>query len=67
MQKKNLLMDGLIVHGCRIGRHANVAQESIRVPRRNIHAAAESNRQMSEITADADALFAAETSTIPAL
>ena len=47
----------VIVHRCRVGRHANVTQKSIRVTRRNIHAAAESDCEMGEIAADADALL----------
>jgi hypothetical protein len=42
----------VIVHRCRVRRHANVAQKSIRVTRWNIHAAAESDREMGEIAAD---------------
>src|ERR1700724_321960 len=48
---------GIIVHRGRVRRHANVAQKSIRVTRRNIHAAAKSDREMGEIPADADALL----------
>jgi hypothetical protein len=47
----------VIVHRGRVWRHANVTQRSIRVTRRNIQAAAESDREMGEIAADADALL----------
>src|ERR1700722_8537586 len=47
------LEPGAEIHGRRIGGHADVAQIAGAVPRRNIEAAAEGDRQMREVAADA--------------
>ena len=46
-----------VIHRSWIRRHADVAQKPIGVTRRNIHAAAESDREMGEIAANAHPLL----------
>src|SRR5271166_5917661 len=50
------LEPGAEVHRGGIGRHADIAEIAVHVARRNVHAPAKADRQMSEITADAGAL-----------
>ena len=47
---------GAEVHRRRVGRNADVAEIAGAIARRDVHAAAERDRQMGEIAADADAL-----------
>src|SRR6516162_3496541 len=47
----------IIIHRSRIRRHTDVAQKPICVTRRNVHAAAEGDREMGEIAANTDALL----------
>jgi hypothetical protein len=47
----------VVIHWSRIRRHAYVAQKTIGVTSRNVHAAAESDREMSEIAANAHPLL----------
>jgi hypothetical protein len=47
----------VIVHWSRVRRHAYVAQKTIGVTRRYVHAAAESDREMGEVAANADPLL----------
>src|SRR5271163_1448105 len=48
---------GDVVHWRWVWRDADVAQKSIRVTRRNIHAPAESNCEMGKVATDADTLL----------
>ena len=45
------LEPGVEVHGRRIGRHPDVAEITVHVARRNVHAAAERHGEMGEVTA----------------
>ena len=47
---------GIEIHRCWVWRHADVAEISVAVARRNVHAAAERDREMREVAAHADAL-----------
>ena len=49
------LEPGVEIHRRRVRRHADVAEISVAVARRNVHAAAERDRKMREIAAYADA------------
>src|ERR1700720_1224249 len=47
----------VVIHWSRVRRHAYVAQKTIGVTRRNVHAGTESDREMSEIAANAHPLL----------
>ena len=47
---------GIEIHRRRVWRHADVAEISVAVARRNVHAAAERDRDMCEVATNADAL-----------